>query len=135
MQFEAPLALDSRDGQFIHGEISPLIAGPQWCGGDVLRRLRRETLAKRRHLVAPVPANRLAAFLPLWRGMFTQRGGSDRLTEVLDQLAGLVLPRSLWRSYVLSARLSGFRAEDLDRLCAAGEIIWVGRGSSGPRDT
>src|SRR5262249_11218341 len=38
------------------------------------------------------------------------------------------LPVSLWESDVLPRRVAGYRGEQLDQLCASGEVVWVGAG-------
>ncbi len=35
---------------------------------------------------------------------------------------------------MLPAALAGYRPADLDELCAAGEVVWVGAGALGPTD-
>lgn len=55
-----------------------------------------------------------------------KRSGSDGVKQVIEQLQGLFLPVSYWESVVLPSRVRGFRKEDLDMLCAQGEVIWIG---------
>jgi ATP-dependent Lhr-like helicase len=50
------------------------------------------------------------------------------LREALVPLQGLALPVSLWESDVLPRRVPGYRPEQLDALCASGEVVWVGAG-------
>ncbi|MEM7405595.1 MAG: DEAD/DEAH box helicase [Pseudomonadota bacterium] len=133
-QLEAPLALLTMEGRLTRGEIDPRRAGEQWCDVDVLRRLKRETLARLRNQVAPVPAPRMAEFLPAWQGVGTDERGLDRLLDVIAQLAGVALPWSLWREHVLPSRVSGFSEAELERACASGIVVWVGAGAAGPRD-
>ncbi|MDQ4018896.1 MAG: DEAD/DEAH box helicase, partial [Actinomycetota bacterium] len=96
----------------------------EWCDPDVLRRLRRASLARLRKQVEPVGQPALARFLPAWQGV-------DRramLREALVPLQGLSLPVSLWETDVLPRRMPGYRPEQLDQLCASGEVVWVGAG-------
>jgi ATP-dependent Lhr-like helicase len=90
----------------------------------VLRRLRRASLAALRREVEPAEQAALGKFLPHWHGI-------DRratLREALIPLQGLALPVSLWESDVLPRRVPGYRAEQLDQLCASGELVWAGAG-------
>ncbi|MGH2934230.1 MAG: Lhr family helicase, partial [Gaiellaceae bacterium] len=48
--------------------------------------------------------------------------------EALIPLQGLALPVSLWESEVLPRRVTAYRAEQLDQLCASGELVWAGAG-------
>jgi ATP-dependent Lhr-like helicase len=84
--------------------------------------------------VAPVDAATLATFLPAWQGLEGNRDGEDRLEEAILRLEGLALPWSELSQAILPQRAPGFTAERLDLLCAAGRIVWVGRGPAGPRD-
>jgi ATP-dependent Lhr-like helicase len=62
------------------------------------------------------------------------RGGPDALLDVVEQLQGSVFPASDLERDVLPVRLPGYKPSDLDALCAAGEVVWVGRGPLGERD-
>jgi ATP-dependent Lhr-like helicase len=121
-------------GLLVRGEISPLGSEPEWCDADVLRVLKRRTLARLRNELAPVDAGLLAGFLADWHGLGARDTGPTRLEEVVGQLEGLALPWSTLVEVILPARVPGFAREQLDRLCAAGRIVWVGRGSLGARD-
>jgi ATP-dependent helicase Lhr and Lhr-like helicase len=53
---------------------------------------------------------------------------------VISQLQGAPIPASVLESAVLPIRLGDFRPTDLDALCTAGELVWVGAGSVGTND-
>ncbi len=108
----------------VRGELRPGGSEQEWCDPEVLRRLRRASLAAWRREVEPVEQEALARFLPSWQGI--DRRAS--LREALVPLQGLPLPVSLWESEVLPRRVSDYRPEQLDQLCATGEIVWVGAG-------
>src|SRR5207248_11073019 len=74
--------------------------------------------------VEPVEQAALARFLPGWQGV--DRRAS--LREALVPLQRLALPVSLWEPEVLPRRVPGYRPEQLDQLCATGELVWVGAG-------
>ncbi len=143
-QVEAVLeALEAR-GKLTSGEFHPLGSQREWCDPDVLRRLRRRTLARLRGEVAPVEDRTLARFLPRWHGVQgiedpdrPDRPGTAsevRLEEVLEQLEGLALPWSDLERSILPARVAGFDPRWLDELGAQGQWVWIGRGSLGDRD-
>jgi ATP-dependent Lhr-like helicase len=113
-----------REEKLVRGELRPGGTEREWCDPDVLRRLRRASLAALRREVEPAEQAALGRFLPSWHGI-------DRratLREALIPLQGLALPVSLWESEVLPRRVPGYRAEQLDQLCASGELVWVGAG-------
>ena len=118
----------------VRGEIRPGGAEPDWCDQEILRRLKRRTLAKLRNEVAPVDARTLALFLPRWHGLDKPQRGPQRLTEVVAQLEGLPLSWSALTSAVLPARIADFHPDQLDMACASGSIVWVGHSSSGTGD-
>ena len=103
----------------------------QWCDLDVLRRLRRASLAALRREIEPAAQSALASFLPAWQGVdrHTASGaGIDRLREVLVPLQGLALPAETWERDVLPRRVGAYSPAWLDSLCSSGELVWVGAG-------
>ena len=113
-----------RQEKLLRGELRPGGTEREWCDPDVLRRLRRASLAALRKEVEPAEQAAFGRFLPHWHGI-------DRratLREALVPLQGLSLPVSLWESDVLPRRAPGFNAGQLDQLCASGEVVWVGAG-------
>jgi ATP-dependent Lhr-like helicase len=122
---EAILVSLERDEQLVRGELRPRGSEREWCDPDVLRRLRRASIAALRKEVEPVEPEALARFLPSWHGV--DRGAS--LREALVPLQALALPLALWESDVLPRRVRNYRPEQLDSLCASGEVVWIGAGS------
>ncbi len=123
-----------RAGDLVRGEIRPEGTEREWCDVEVLRRLRRASLAALRKEIEPTDQRRLAAFLPSWQGVDHHSGagaGIDRLREVLVPLQGLALPVETWERDVLPRRTGAYSQSWLDSLCASGEVVWVGAGASG----
>jgi ATP-dependent helicase Lhr and Lhr-like helicase len=123
-----------RDGAIVRGELRPGGSERDWCDVEVLRRLRRASLAALRKEIEPADQRRLAAFLPSWQGVdrHTSAGaGIDRLREVLVPLQGLALPVETWERDVLPRRTGAYSQSWLDTLCASGEVVWVGAGAIG----
>ncbi|TVQ83913.1 MAG: DEAD/DEAH box helicase, partial [Chromatiaceae bacterium] len=133
-QVEPVLRLLETRGLLVRGELRPDGSAPEWCDAEVLRQLRRRTLARARDAVAPVDAATLGRFLPAWHGIGAERAGPERLLEAVWQLAGLRITWSQLERVLLPARVPGYRPADLDLLAATGQIVWVGQGAAGPRD-
>jgi ATP-dependent Lhr-like helicase len=121
-------------GRVLEGEISPGRRGREWCDVEVLRSLKRRSLARLRKEVEPVPPAALGRFLADWHGLTRPRSGAEALLTVVEQLQGAPLPASVLEADLLPARIKGYRAADLDLLCAAGEIAWTGVEPLGPHD-
>ena len=121
---EPELAALERDDKLVRGELRPGGTEREWCDPDVLRRIRRATLAVLRREVEPAEQAALGRFLPAWHGI----GRRQSLREALVPLQALALPVSLWESDVLPRRVPGYRPADLDALCASGDVVWVGAG-------
>ena len=115
--------LERRD-LLVRGELRPGGSEREWCDPDVLRRIRRASLAALRREVEPAERAALGRFLPAWHGI--DRRAS--LREALVPLQALPLPVSLWESEVLPRRVPGYQPAWLDALCATGEVVWVGAG-------
>ena len=121
-------------GTVLRGEFRPDGVEREWCHPDVLRLLRRRSLARLRREVEPVETSALARFLPRWQGIGERRGGLDRLAEVIAQLEGTPLPASVLERDILPARVAGYSPRLLDELGAAGEVVWIGLGTLGRDD-
>jgi ATP-dependent Lhr-like helicase len=122
------------DGEVVRGELRPGGTGREWCDVEVLRRLRRASLAALRKEIEPADQRALAAFLPSWQGVDRHAPGGagiDRLREVLVPLQGLALPAEIWERDVLPRRTGAYSPSWLDMLCASGELVWVGAGPLG----
>ena len=117
------LAELSAEGALIEGAFRPGGSGREWIEPEVLRRVRRRTLAHLRRAVEPVEPEALARFLPGWQGIGRDMGRREpRLREVISQLGGVALPVAAWEQDVLPLRVPGYQPAMLDALCAAGEV-------------
>jgi ATP-dependent Lhr-like helicase len=140
---EAALERLLEAGTILRGEFRPNGTTREWCDPDVLRQLRRRSLARLRKEVEPVEQVVLARFLPAWQGVASlgearpslrHEGALERLAEVVDQLSGMPIPASVLERDVLPARVPGYQPRLLDELGAMGEVAWVGRGNLGRDD-
>jgi ATP-dependent Lhr-like helicase len=117
-------------GRIVEGEFRPEGAGAEWCDAEVLRIVRRRSLAMLRKEVEPAPPDALARFLPLWQHAGAARlRGLDGILRVVEQLQGAAVPASALERLVLPSRVEGYQPAMLDELCAAGEVIWAGVGA------
>jgi len=123
-----------REGRVVPGEFRPGRSGLEWCDAEVLRKVRRRSLAVLRKEVEPVEPAALARFLPAWQGIDGRVSGVDRTAEVVEQLSGCPLPASVLERDVLAARVRSYSPAWLDELTASGEVVWVGRGPLGSGD-
>jgi ATP-dependent Lhr-like helicase len=130
----APLRELEREGVVVRGELRPGGSAREWCDSEVLRRLRRASLAVLRKEIEPAEQRELARFLPAWQGVDrhpASGAGVDRLREVLVPLQGLSLPAEVWERDVLPRRVGAYSPAWLDQLCASGEVVWIGAGALG----
>jgi ATP-dependent Lhr-like helicase len=130
----APLRELERGGELVQGELRPGGSVREWCDPEVLRRLRRASLAVLRKEIEPAEQRELARFLPAWQGVDrhpASGAGVDRLREVLVPLQGLALPAEVWERDVLPRRTGAYSPAWMDQLCASGEVVWIGAGALG----
>ncbi len=139
-------------GRVVQGEFHPAGIGQEWCDAQVLRRLRRRSLAALREELEPVPPAALAAFLPQWQHVAAPRpapvsgppapsGGAshslrgiDGLVRAVEQLQGAPVPASALEKLVLPSRVGGYTPAMLDELTATGEVLWAGAGALPGKD-
>ena len=117
-------------GRVVEGELLPTGGGgTEFCDAEVLRMLRRRSLAALRAEVEPVTPVELSRFLQQWQGVGGRLRGRDGLVRVIEQLSGSVLPASAIESLVLPTRVADYSPALLDELMATGEVLWCGHGS------
>ena len=134
-------------GTLLAGEFRPGASGSEWCDAEVLRHIRRRSLAALRSQIEPVSHSALARFLPGWQNLGSgavssssagagagSESGVDGVLAVIEQLDGLALPASALEPLVLAPRVRDYSPAMLDELLAGGEVIWSGRGRAGARD-
>ncbi|MEA2453173.1 MAG: ATP-dependent helicase Lhr and Lhr-like helicase [Actinomycetota bacterium] len=126
-------------GRVADGEFRPGGHGKEWIDVEVLRRLRRKSLAAFRRDVEPVAPEVLARFDIAWQGIAAGRGirrepTLDDVFRVVEQLQGAPIPASALERQVMSARVPGYSSALVDQLGASGEIVWAGAGPIGNDD-
>ncbi|MEZ5076262.1 MAG: DEAD/DEAH box helicase [Solirubrobacterales bacterium] len=125
------------EGALVRGELLPGGSEREWCDSEVLRRVRRASLARLRREVEAADTRELARFLPGWQNVDAYRpagAGPDRLREALVALQGVTLTPKVWEQDVLPRRLGAYSPAWLDELCTSGEVVWIGAGALGRSD-
>jgi ATP-dependent Lhr-like helicase len=131
---EAMLQRLVQNGRLVEGGFRPGGVHREWCDNEVLRTIRRRSLARLRKEIEPVEQRTLARLFTRWQGVVQPRRGLDALLDVIENLQGTPLPASILETEILPARLTGYKPADLDTLIAAGEVVWVGLETIGERD-
>ncbi len=121
-------------GRVQEGGFRPGGVHREWIDVEVLRQIRRKSLARLRKEVEPVEQRTLARLFTRWQGVVQPRRGLDALLDVIESLQGAPLAASILEKEILPARVLGYRSSDLDTLIAAGEVVWVGLEPLGERD-
>ncbi|HEX4309103.1 MAG TPA: DEAD/DEAH box helicase [Acidobacteriaceae bacterium] len=121
-------------GRVVEGGFRPGGLVREWIDAEVLRSVRRKSLAKLRKEIEPVEQRILARLFTRWQGVVQPRRGLDALLDAIENLQGAPFPASLLETEILPARILGYRSSDLDTLIAAGELVWAGLESLGERD-
>jgi ATP-dependent Lhr-like helicase len=137
-----PVAVESAlrqlagEGRVLEGGFRPGGLHREWCDAEILRLIRRKSLAKLRREVEPVEQHTLARFLTHWQGLLTPRRSSnlDPLLDAIESLQGAPIPATLIETAILPARIADYAPSNLDTLIAAGEVAWAGVEPIGERD-
>ena len=128
----------AHEGRVLEGGFRPGGLHREWCDAEILRQIRRKSLARLRREVEPVEQHTLARFLTHWQGLLApRRTGTahlDALLDAIESLQGAPLPASLLETSFLPARIADYTPAGLDTLIAAGEVAWAGVEPIGERD-
>ncbi|MFC0212675.1 DEAD/DEAH box helicase [Paenibacillus chartarius] len=120
---------------FAHGEEERI-----WMSSKAASRLIRLSIRTFRASREGLSAERYASkLLELQRiaapeQTTTAEDPAAALKEALRPLQGWFAPVGQWESLLLPARLPNYRKEHLDLLCAAGEVVWIGRKMDGDKE-
>ena len=125
-----------QSGDLVRGELRPGGTAREWCDPEVLRRLRRASLAALRAEIEPADQRAFARFQASWQGVDRHPptgAGIDRLREVLVPLQGLALPLEVWERDVLPRRtgayspvVAGSAVRVAARSCGSARARWAG---------
>lgn len=126
------------------------LAHHEWVGEDVFRRLRVRSLQAAREATRPVSGDAYARLVLERHGVVSGAAGHgalpdahvsegtmegvDGVVRVVEQLAGVPLPISVWENQILPARVRDYVPALLDELLATGAVLWCGHGRLGDDD-
>ncbi|NYS30830.1 ATP-dependent helicase [Pantoea sp. WMus005] len=109
-----------------------------WVSPEIFKRLRLRSLQSAREATRPVPPAAWVSLLLERHGLLRPQReellGTNGLLRVIEQLAGVPLPASLWESPILRARIADYQPAMLDELLTRGEVIWCGHKVLGQND-
>ena len=131
---ENVLRLLNSQGKLLEGEFRPNGRHREWCDPEVLRQIRRKSLARLRREIEPVEQATYVRFVTRWQGVTVPRRGLDALLDTIEALQGTALLASELETEILPARVSDYEPGYLDTLMAAGEVTWVGLEQIGDRN-
>ncbi|MFS2222587.1 ATP-dependent helicase [Pantoea sp. B65] len=127
-----------------------VISAGQWVASAVFKRLRVRSLQAAREATRPVSPSAYVTLLLERHGLLAENAGHiatpaatdlagayeglNGVARVIEQLAGVTLPASLWESQILPSRVHDYQPAMLDELLASGEVIWSGHRPLGVSD-
>ena len=117
-------------GRVIEGWFVPGLPGPQWCHPDVLRLIKRRSVAMLRQQIEPVSQAALATFLPRWQNIgrhgSTRLRGPDGVLQAIRAMAGVAVPASALEESILPLRVPGYTRRCSTSSPSTGEVLWTG---------
>jgi ATP-dependent Lhr-like helicase len=116
------------------GQLASPPAGQRWISARLQARIERNVAMRNRSSQAPPET--LLRLLQERHHLEPERrlSGPEGVLQAMERLQGLFLPVSWWESIILPARVADYRKEDLDLLCASGELFWLGRRDEGAQE-
>ncbi|RKN84757.1 DEAD/DEAH box helicase [Paenibacillus ginsengarvi] len=120
-------------------ERSPFAKSPEeplWTSRSASSRLLRFSVGQMRKRAEPVEPDRYFQMLLALQYVLPESrlSGMDGLRQAIARLQGMYLPISHWESFVFPARVTDYKKDMLDLLCASGEAVWFGRKEEGEKD-
>ena len=122
-----------QSGRVARGSFTPAGSSTEWVDSEVLRRIKRRSLARLRGEIEPVEADAVGRFLPAWHGVGEASRGRTSVVAAVRRLQGAEIPASVLERDVLADRVEE-AGQHLDQLMMEGEVVWIGRGPLGPKD-
>lgn len=121
-------------GRVLEGGFTPGGTQREWIETDVLKQIKRRSLAGWRQQIEAVDNSQFAAFIADWQAVTNPRPGVDALFDAIEQLQGIPLPASVLETEILPARVKDYRLGQIDELLVSGELLWRGIESVGSND-
>ena len=123
-----------RSGRVVQGAFRQGSEGREWTDQNVLKRLKRRTLAVLRSEIEPVEPEALGRFAVAWHRITDNPpAGVHAIREAIATLAGASIPASVIERDVLASRAKD-PGGSIDSLMLSGEVVWIGSGPLGQRD-
>jgi ATP-dependent Lhr-like helicase len=113
-------------GRLLRGELHPEKAGVTYCDVDVMRAIKRRSLAALRKEMEAVDGLTYARFLLHLHGIGQSDRGPEALRNAIARLEGAPLDVTTLEREILPARVRGFSRAALDQLLSSGELVWRG---------
>ena len=95
-------------GKLLEGEFRPNGHHREWCDPEVLRQIRRKSLARLRREIEPVEQANLRAIPTRWQGVTVPRRGLDALLDTVEALQGSAILASELEAEILPARIADY---------------------------
>lgn len=126
----------ARDGVIERSPFAASFDEALWTSKSAASRLLRFSIGQMRKRAEPVLPDRYCLMLLERQHISPARRleGMEGLREAISCLQGHYLPLSHWETFVFPARVTDYRKEWLDLLCASGEVIWHGRKDEGEKE-
>ena len=121
-------------GRVLEGGFTPGGDSREWIDADVLKMIKRRSLAGWRQQIEAVEHRQFAAFIAEWQAVTKPRRGIDALYDAIEQLQGVPLPASVLESEILPARVQGYQPGQINELLVSGELLWRGIEAVGSSD-
>lgn len=124
-----------QQGSLLNTDTAADTSETEWVSSEIFKKLRLRSLQSAREATRPVSPAAWVSLLLTRHGLINHaHQGVSGLLRVIEQLAGLPLPASLWESQILRARIADYQPAMLDELLASGEVIWCGHRAQGQND-
>ena len=121
-------------GRVLEGGFTPGGTATEWIGHEVLKLIKRRSLAGWQQQIEAVDHRQFSAFVAEWQGVLKPRRGADGLFEAVEQLQGVPLSASALESEILPARVQDYREGQINELFMSGELLWRGLEPVGSSD-
>ncbi|REK77056.1 DEAD/DEAH box helicase [Paenibacillus paeoniae] len=107
-----------------------------WTSSKAAEQMVRLSIGEARQLVPSIAPSKWCGYLAYRQHALqgAQLQGQEGLLAVIGRMQGLFLPAVHWESFLFPSRLKDYRKEELDALCATGEVVWLGSRGAGQKE-
>ena len=122
----------------LEGGFRPSGLHREWCDAEILRQIRRKSLASCAEKSSPSSSTRWPASSPTGRVCLRRGAAVPHISMRCSMPSRICRARRFLhrcsKSSILPARIAGYDPAGLDTLIAAGEVAWAGVEPIGERD-